>query len=388
MRFGLPIATLTLGLSLAIHSLVLVSFEDDSPPRAIEGASPGLAALGNSFADMVTGTPEQPIPSEPQKAEQPEETQEREVEETQKVEAQETEETLPEKTTQADRAEKASPKTPQKIAEAQVIETLEQNTELVEIATLQPVEAPRAVDTDIPTQPVQSTDAPKVATSHRPILSVAPQPSRPLQTVPFHKSQSEQLVNTAEVASVQASLEKVRPVQNAPKPQNTAEASAPPETSLPRRLPTHSEPHAEPVQQTRAQQPQTQFATQATGNGSQNTRSGQAAASAETGVQSTGEGSTRGALTRTQAREATRWEKLVFARILRARRELPRARALAVVDLRINPQGGIASVSIHKSSGNADFDSLALNHVRRSGPFPPPPRGARTRLGIELEGKR
>ena len=125
-----------------------------------------------------------------------------------------------------------------------------------------------------------------------------------------------------------------------------------------------------------------------TGNAKKNSKRGQDESRDDGSAAKSGQGESVASLTRAQTRAATKWERQVLRKILRARRKLPRVRALAVVDFQITPKGAIARIRIHRSSGNADFDQLALDHVRRAAPFPPPPLGAETRLGVEVEGRR
>ena len=125
-----------------------------------------------------------------------------------------------------------------------------------------------------------------------------------------------------------------------------------------------------------------------TGNANHESKRGQAEARDDGSALASGQGESVASLTQAQTRAASKWEQRVLGKIQRARRKLPRVRALAVVDFQISPNGTIARIKIYRSSGNADFDRLALDHVRRAAPFPPPPAGARTRLGVEVEGRR
>jgi len=61
-----------------------------------------------------------------------------------------------------------------------------------------------------------------------------------------------------------------------------------------------------------------------------------------------------------------------------ARQRLPRVRSSGTVHVSfsISPAGGLASLSVAASSGDARFDYAALDLVRRAAPFPAPPPGA------------
>ena len=49
--------------------------------------------------------------------------------------------------------------------------------------------------------------------------------------------------------------------------------------------------------------------------------------------------------------------------------------------------GGLAAVTVLQSSGNAAFDQIALDHIRRSAPFRAPPTDARPGYSFEFVGK-
>jgi protein TonB len=51
-------------------------------------------------------------------------------------------------------------------------------------------------------------------------------------------------------------------------------------------------------------------------------------------------------------------------------------KGVAVVGFTIGADGGLRAVKILQSSGNAELDEVALDHIRRSAPFPAPPADA------------
>ena len=73
-------------------------------------------------------------------------------------------------------------------------------------------------------------------------------------------------------------------------------------------------------------------------------------------------------------------------RIQRAKRRA-NVRGEAIVAFRIGPGGGLAGVSLARSSGSARLDEIAVAQVRRAAPFPPPPSGARTSFTVRIKGK-
>lgn len=64
--------------------------------------------------------------------------------------------------------------------------------------------------------------------------------------------------------------------------------------------------------------------------------------------------------------------------------ERPRPKALAIVGFRVDAQGGLESAWLARPSGHADLDAEALDMVRRSAPFPPPPAGADRNFGAAI----
>jgi protein TonB len=54
----------------------------------------------------------------------------------------------------------------------------------------------------------------------------------------------------------------------------------------------------------------------------------------------------------------------------------------ATVSFAISSGGGLSSARVSRSSGDSSLDSIALQAVRSSAPFPPPPNGARISMAI------
>ena len=53
----------------------------------------------------------------------------------------------------------------------------------------------------------------------------------------------------------------------------------------------------------------------------------------------------------------------------------------------IAADGSLAGVSLAQSSGNAALDKIALDHIRRSAPFPAPPEGVKPTYAWTFVGK-
>ncbi|MCU4651381.1 TonB family protein [Roseibacterium sp. SDUM158016] len=86
-------------------------------------------------------------------------------------------------------------------------------------------------------------------------------------------------------------------------------------------------------------------------------------------------------------REIARYAQRVNRHLARMRRPNSSFPGSAVVSFTIAPGGGLAAISISQSSGDAAFDALALDHVRRAVPFPAPPVGAETRFAVAIRGR-
>lgn len=86
-------------------------------------------------------------------------------------------------------------------------------------------------------------------------------------------------------------------------------------------------------------------------------------------------------------RDAARYGDVVMRQIARSPRKRAPERGVVTVGFEIGPDGGLLRVAVVASSGSAALDQMALDHIRRAAPFPPPPEGAKTRYGFEFEGK-
>ncbi|WP_112311788.1 energy transducer TonB family protein [Pseudogemmobacter bohemicus] len=79
----------------------------------------------------------------------------------------------------------------------------------------------------------------------------------------------------------------------------------------------------------------------------------------------------------------------VMKKIQRTKKKSPPRgqRGKAVVTLTVTDSGGLAGASIARSSGSAELDAIAVDHVRRAAPFPPPPAGAKRTMNVNIEVK-
>jgi TonB family protein len=60
------------------------------------------------------------------------------------------------------------------------------------------------------------------------------------------------------------------------------------------------------------------------------------------------------------------------------------AKGTAKIGFRIDKSGGLETVSLLRSSGQADLDSEGVALVRRASPFPPPPAGTQRSFAIDV----
>lgn len=74
----------------------------------------------------------------------------------------------------------------------------------------------------------------------------------------------------------------------------------------------------------------------------------------------------------------------VMRKIARTRKERAGARGKAVVGFQIGANGALSSVRILRSSGTSRVDRVALKHIQRAAPFPPPPKGAQRTFKVEF----
>ncbi|MGA0541980.1 energy transducer TonB family protein [Neotabrizicola sp. VNH66] len=77
----------------------------------------------------------------------------------------------------------------------------------------------------------------------------------------------------------------------------------------------------------------------------------------------------------------------VMKKVKKTKQKRISAKGVAVVAFTISDNGGLAGVSIARSSGSAELDQVALDHIRRSAPFPAPPPGVGRSYSFEFLGR-
>lgn len=73
--------------------------------------------------------------------------------------------------------------------------------------------------------------------------------------------------------------------------------------------------------------------------------------------------------------------------IQRTRQARSPSRGRALVVFSVGNRGELAAASIAQSSGHPGLDRVALDHIRRAAPFPPPPPGAQRQFSFEFIGR-
>lgn len=233
----------------------------------------------------------------------------------------------------------------------------------VETRAETPVERPQEVQAEARPEMAQPV-TPALTPSHDPqratVLTPAPQMAAPVLPQETVEAQDE-------VAPQSSVRPKQRTREAPPKPQKTAKTPAP----------------KTPVKQ--APKPQKKAASAPQGNAKQNARAG--SATGREGAKAAQQGVAQGRKNREAGNaRASNYPGQVMKKLSRVSRPRVGRRGTAVVAFTIAPNGGLAAVSIAKSSGHAELDRAALRVVQRAAPFPPPPQGARRSYSINIKG--
>lgn len=138
-----------------------------------------------------------------------------------------------------------------------------------------------------------------------------------------------------------------------------------------------------PKEKPKKKKAQTKPQKTAKGNAKQAARAGEA--SGEAAAQSTTSGKKGSAQAGNAA--VSNYPGIVMRKISRAGKPRVNSRGKAVVVFTISSSGGLDSVSLGRSSGNANLDQAALKVIRGAAPFPKPPTGAQRRFQITIQGR-
>lgn len=221
--------------------------------------------------------------------------------------------------------------------------------------------APQPAQAPPPT--AQPAAAPSLAPAQDPV-AVTPAPAG--ATVPGHadgRAEAAPLPEVALAAPSEVVTPDTRPTELAPeqsrRPAPRPEQPAPgPQQPQPQRAPQGNAP-------------------QAAQRGSPEDAQGQAASAAPSRPQTEAAGNAA----------ASNYPGEVLRRIQRVRQARSPARGRVLVSFSISSSGGLSAVSVARSSGNAALDRVALDHIRRAAPFPPPPSGAQRQFSFEFVGR-
>ncbi|WP_417723742.1 energy transducer TonB family protein [Salipiger sp.] len=324
-------------LAGSAHGALALALMPDPAPVEIEGSSGGAEVrLGTSFADMAAGT----LTAET---------------------AGEVTETAPPAATEPLRAlERAEAPAPPPAQPAMTAPPA---------AAPAPVQAARAVpESGAPVSPPEALRPAEIAAAP---VAAAPAPSDAARPEEAARAQPAETLTAAEpeTAAVQRSL---RPQPRSERIETVARNRAEPPPRPAAKAAPRPKPEARPA------------AKSARGNGSVNARAGSSTGRAE--AQATTKGSGGKARSAGNA-AASNYPGLVMRRIERVPKPRVGSRGAAVVSFSIAGNGGLAGVSLARSSGSSALDTAALQLVQRAAPFAPPPQGAQRRFSIQIKGR-
>lgn len=86
--------------------------------------------------------------------------------------------------------------------------------------------------------------------------------------------------------------------------------------------------------------------------------------------------------------KASNYPGLIYRKIQRTRQKRVGGRGSVRIRFSVSSSGGLAGISVARSSGSSKVDKAALAHIRRAAPFPAPPKGARRSFTIPVEIRR
>lgn len=86
--------------------------------------------------------------------------------------------------------------------------------------------------------------------------------------------------------------------------------------------------------------------------------------------------------------KASNYPGLIYRKIQRTRQKRVGGRGSVRIRFSVSSSGGLAGISVARSSGSSKIDKAALAHIRRAAPFPAPPKGARRSFTIPVEIRR
>ncbi|MEM1377022.1 MAG: TonB family protein [Pseudomonadota bacterium] len=346
----LTAALASIGLHLAAAAF---SPRSEQVPQLAGGGEPTLAAIGQSFQDLVKqGEEIEPTPvDEPLPAE---------VQPPEPVEAE------------------TPPEAIEPSATAQAVDTLQQPTPYAVVPVVPFANAPQA-GAIVPFQPEDAKADPNAEVAMiapaSPVDVIEAKPDEPALPIPpvrpwrpIDQQRAEQAARAAAEAERRRAEERRREAQQSE--QRRAERQQAQRRQAERR-------QTEQRQQTAGQQRANSNANQRRGSAS-GTSQGQSAQTRNARPNASGAG--RAAV--------SNYPGKVRRDVARTRVRRAGGRGVAYVRFTVTASGGLGSARISRSSGNANVDRAALSHVRRAAPFPKPPAGAQRTFTIPIEFRR
>lgn len=175
-------------------------------------------------------------------------------------------------------------------------------------------------------------------------------------------------------------------VASAPVPERVVGRAAPveqtPGADTPRPIPRAERPPVPaPVAPEPARTPPP-AAMASQGNADANARAGQSSGEARGRSEQSREAGT-GQNARS-GRGAAQYPSLITRHLRQVRWPVTGFDGTSVILFTVGDTGALSAISVLHSSGNAEFDSLALNLVRNAAPFPAPPPGAQRTFNIPI----
>lgn len=334
--------SVAIAVSLGVHFAAAMVAAPTAPPVLVEGgATAEIAMLGSSFEDLLQGSdrlaPAEPAPAKPV--------------ETQPVQNAEPARPLQAKAVRPDETE------PAKQSEVRPV------SYRAETPPVMPDVLTGAVPVSV--QPAQKTQAAKAVETPAPSApSKEAEPAKPVETAALPPSHAAEIVR-AEPETPPMPVPLARP----PQPQD--------ERNLARAREARQRKEVE----------RTQVANVARGNADRNARAGSSQGRADAKAKSGG-GQSGGKANKAGNAKASNYPGKVYSKIRRTRQKRAGGNGVARVRFSIAANGALASIRIAGSSGSSSVDSVAVDHIRRSAPFPPPPAGAQRQFVIPVEVRR
>ncbi len=317
--------------SLTVHGSGLIAMKPDAPTTLVGGPAQ-IAMIGNSFEDAVAGSvaatttprPAEPVEIAPPVAEVPAPSKSPEVQNTSAAPS-----VVPTQTASRD------------VPVAQQVEGLKSSSVASGVARSISPNTAQVLPADRPT-----------STASAAIGTTAPTPPTPTSSPPV-----EQIVAIAP-PDVQT------PDEDTPRPRA-------------RRTPAETQTRPDPA-------PQAQRAA-APGDADQSARAGQRNGQASGNAVQSQQGTSGQAAS--DGRAVAQYPQRVNRHLSRVRRPNSRFNGTAVITFKVASNGALAAVSVARSSGNPEFDKLAIAHIQRAAPFPAPPAGAQRQFNVSVRGR-